>query len=311
MQRGYPVALSPRVVLSSYTKLLRYYSTTALSAVGCSITGPLAFPTSHPASLVLATFADLMVNEIYPIMPFARQANPLLFHVFVFSIVIFFFFFFDVYLVLFFDESQEVQWPRELYLHVLGCKALVPCTAAAAAAAADGQHQRVPSEESLESSVSTASATTGVSRGTDGDTASGHVGISPANGVDSKGGVGTEGMGGDGDENVGGGEAVGVLVSPEQLVVENGGGRGRVQIAGADSYSSTDDDLEAGVANGVGEHGEAVEEGVDGGEEFFVRISNATTGRDLQVTWDTIDVRERRPRSTFFFIIITKYCRFV
>lgn len=179
----------------------------------------------------------------------------------------------------------------------------MPCAAAAAAAAADGQHQRVPSEESLESSVSTASATTGVSRGTDGDTASGDVEISAANGVDSKGGVGKEGMGGDGDEGVGGDGVVEVLGPPEPPVLENGGGRGRVQIAGADSYSSTDDDLEEGVANGVGERGEVVEDGVDGEEEFFVRISNATTGRDLQVTCTMlIDVRERRPQFSFVLL---------
>lgn len=180
-----------------------------------------------------------------------------------------------------------MQWPRELYLHVLGCKALVPPPYGVTDGVTDvQQHQRLPSGESLDSSVSTATATTGVSRGTEGDAAAGDV-------DSNKGGVMKERGGGDNGTVSGG--VVEVSVAEEDLGVENAvRAVERVQIAGADSYSSTDDDLEeGGVNNGVGGPGEAAESevtvaGGGGWEEeeqgeCFVRISNATTGRDLQV----------------------------
>ncbi|CAM9171242.1 unnamed protein product [Ectocarpus sp. 12 AP-2014] len=181
--------------------------------------------------------------------------------------------------------KKEVTWPRELYLNVLGCKALVPQSAV-------GEGGPL---------TATASVTTD---GENGDAA----------GTVAAAGVVLSGVGGDMDAKViperatpppGGalGAGGGVVVSTPATA--DGAVNRTVSGSGSDNLSrGLDTDSEGGMESGdgatssVGNGAEPVEDvnelmsavssHVEGGDvkdvkgECFVRVRNATTGRDLQ-----------------------------
>lgn len=170
---------------------------------------------------------------------------------------------------------QEVTWPRELYLNVLGCKALVPDSSTTN----DG------------APTATASVTTDGDTGDNNSTAAAPPAVVGTNGTDPNpdtdlppGGA----LGAAGDALAGAGTA------------ENGGG------GGGDGGESTEtgegaDGVDDAASSVGGDAAELVEDenellagissSAEGGEQqeeikgdCFVRIHNATTGRDLQVT---------------------------
>lgn len=199
-----------------------------------------------------------------------------------------------------FAREQEVTWPRELYLNVLGCKALVP-------------HSSATSEETP---TATASVTT------DGDTGD-RTASPPAVGGTSNGSGGsgnprsTGGMSGSGDSSGGdpccdndepppGGALGAAAVDALAAAADSGdGGDGDEESVrmgeDADSRESSSAEREKVQDDSGNELMAGVSSSAEGGEkeeirgECFVRVHNATTGRDLQVETDD--------RSTYYFFI--------
>ncbi|CAN0366229.1 unnamed protein product [Pylaiella littoralis] len=182
---------------------------------------------------------------------------------------------------------KEVTWPRELYLNVLGCKALVP-------------HSSATSEETP---TATASVTT------DGDTGD-RTASPPAVGGTSNGSGGsgnprsTGGMSGSGDSSGGdpccdndepppGGALGAAAVDALAAAADSGdGGDGDEESVrmgeDADSRESSSAEREKVQDDSGNELMAGVSSSAEGGEkeeirgECFVRVHNATTGRDLQ-----------------------------
>lgn len=156
---------------------------------------------------------------------------------------------------------QEITWPRELYLNVLVCKALVP--PALKGRPSSNASYGVESEN-LESETATASVTT---EG-EGDARVVH----PATITPGVMNAGLEG----GDAESGGVD--GVNGSDHEIVDGEEGYDEGVGKEAADSDVSDEDESEE-----EGQREEEEETGERGGG-CFVRIRNATTGCDLQVS---------------------------
>eukprot|EP00903_Cladosiphon_okamuranus_P018091 g16649.t1 len=147
--------------------------------------------------------------------------------------------------------KKEVTWPRELYLNVLGCKALVP-------------HSSASTDGPL---TATASITTD----------DGENGNSPAENDPPPGGArGALGAGGD----VVPGESPAALESGEGQ--RGGGGEDTASSVGTgvEEVEEVDDDMINGVSSSAEDEDGQRQADIMG--ECFVRIHNATTGRDLQ-----------------------------
>eukprot|EP00752_Nemacystus_decipiens_P005964 g5386.t1 len=139
--------------------------------------------------------------------------------------------------------KKEVTWPRDLYLNVLGCKALVP-------------HASTSTDGPL---TATASVTT--------DGENGNVN-SPAENDPPPGGA----LGAAGDLVAG--------ESPEMLESgESGGGGEDTESSVGTGVEEVDETMNGISSSAEDEDGQRPEE-IKG--ECFVRIHNATTGRDLQ-----------------------------
>eukprot|EP00904_Undaria_pinnatifida_P008907 jgi/Undpi1/5146/HiC_scaffold_19.g08497.m1 len=193
--------------------------------------------------------------------------------------------------------KKEVAWPRELYLSVLACKAIV--------APSQTQRCQAPASRCAESEATTASVTT---EG-EGDRESGGGGGGGAiesetvvSGVSERGrggaiefepvttdgvegdGAGIAGQGGGADEEAAlqgaaaDTDAAAEDSEPKDVEGEQvGGGEG-----GGDGAASSDGEGK-GWAERAGEFDEeSAEDGEGSGVGCFVRIRNATTGRDLQ-----------------------------
>lgn len=151
------------------------------------------------------------------------------------------------------DTPQEITWPRELYLNVLACRALVPPNLK------QGQLQSTP--YGVDSDVATASVTT---EG-DGDAVAGS-GLPSQDGIDENIGREGEPAGVPADQGTGDGKATGEYVKSAGDGAETSG----------TSAEAREEDEAAGVSEPAGER--------MAGMSCFVKILNATTGRELQVS---------------------------
>lgn len=181
-----------------------------------------------------------------------------------------------------FAREQEVTWPRELYLNILGCKALVPHS----------------SEGNEGAPTATPSVTT---EGDAGDNAATPAPSANGNGVcgnpQSSGGVSGAGDGSGVDLDPGNDPPLGGALGAAGDILAGVADRG-----GGSDEESTEMREGAGVRDTSGSVGDAAAEmgeddnemtgissSAEGGEQeeikgdCFVRIHNATTRRDLQV----------------------------
>lgn len=199
------------------------------------------------------------------------------------------------------DISQDVEWPRELYVDVLSCKALLP--------PAPGNAQQSSASSGMYAETATASVTTegdGDRNAIEPETPAAGArsvksvslaekvvagGVTPEGCADvAVGGPETAAEGADGDRVVidcsagiekpcqpDAGEMGSVVGETDEDEALSGSGSGS-------SGSTSSEGEEEEVVEGVGELEDGI--GVDyarEGMECFVRIHNATTGRDLQV----------------------------
>lgn len=196
-----------------------------------------------------------------------------------------------------------MAWPRELYLSVLGCKAIV--------APSQSQRSRAPASRCAESETTTASVTTegdgdrdaggagsGGSGAIDPETATPGVsnpetvaaaGVSNNNPETAAAAGVSEGVGsgvaGNGDVGRKAGADEAATSTAEESGGKEGGeveeaGEGEGGGGGGGDGAASSEGEGKGWADGAGDFDEEAE---DGGVGCFVRIRNATTGRDLQV----------------------------
>ena len=162
-------------------------------------------------------------------------------------------------------HEQEVEWPRELYLNVLGCKALLP--------PGRGSGQK-PLTETATASVTTDEGVNGSGGTSTAPSSSPAAAAAPAPRESSV-------IGADADASVDSDVAAAVALdqSPEQVPEEESDGV-ELRVRSEESGGSYDSSLDSADGAGGLEEGN----GDTGGMECFVLVRNATTGRDLKVT---------------------------
>ena len=164
-----------------------------------------------------------------------------------------------------------MEWPRELYLNILGCKALLP--------PGRGSGQKPLTE------TATASVTTDV-----GDNGSGSASTAPSSSPAAVAATAaaaaapreSSGIGADADASADSDAAAAVALEqlPEQVPEEESDGV-ELRVRSEESGGSYDSSLDSADGAGDLEGGNSD----TGGMECFVLVRNATTGRDLKVTW--------------------------
>lgn len=204
--------------------------------------------------------------------------------------------------------AQEVQWPRELYLKILSCKGLAAAATPDKYSPADGSTTTTTSTTTTMSNCASACAfsSSNSTGAISSNAAQVHADTivsldSSSTDAETVGIVNGDGSGGDGAAEV----------EPQENSEPTQGNSGSVSL----THGLGDDEIVDGGAgdteapatkagDGIAADGnveltdEAVGEGrLEEEMEWFVRITNTTTGNDLQVgTWEDLTVvrRDRR-----------------